>query len=94
MNTSTLIPSQNDGLLPVIFGNSEPQQEEFTPYEVVNEPVRKDKRRKHFIEANTEPIDMTRLKSDCIVPVFSKDNEMTISHPAFIERVNCLEGKA
>lgn len=35
MNTSTLIPSQNDGLLPVIFGNSEPQQEEFTPYEVV-----------------------------------------------------------
>ena len=88
MNTSTLIPSQNDGLLPVIFGNSEPRQEEFTPYKVVNEPVRKDKRRKHFIEANTEPIDMIRLKSDCIVPVFSKDNEMTISHPSFIETVH------
>ena len=89
MNTSTLIPSQNDGLLPVIFGSNDTKKEEpiYTPYEVVNEPTRKDKRRKHFIEANTEPIDMIRLKSDCIVPVFSKDNEMTISHPAFIETV-------
>ena len=79
MNTTTLIPSQNEGLLPVLFGSNNIKQEEptYTSCEVVNEPVRKDKRRKHFIEANTEPIDMTRLKSDCIVPVFSKDNEMT-----------------
>lgn len=27
------------------------------------------------------------LKDDCIVPVFSKDNEITISHPNFIESV-------
>ena len=58
MNTSTLIPSQNEGLLPVLLGSNNIKQEEPTPYEVVNEPVRKDKRRKHFIEANTEPIDM------------------------------------
>ena len=70
MNTSTLIPSQNEGLLPVLFGSNDTKKEEptYTPYEVVNDPVRKDKRRKHFIEANTEPIDMIRLKSDCIVP--------------------------
>ena len=94
MNTTTLIPSQNEGLLPVLFGNNNTKKEEPTPYEVVNEPVRNDKRRKHFIEANTEPIDMIRLKSDCIVPVFSKDNEMTISHPAFIETVHEEIGRA
>ena len=27
------------------------------------------------------------LKDDCIVPVFSKDNEITISHPNFIESI-------
>ena len=90
MSTAILIPSQNEGLLPVLFGSDNVKQEEptYTPYEVVNEPVRKDKRRKHFIEANTSPVDILHLKNDCIVPVFSKDNEMTISHPAFIETVH------
>ena len=89
MNTTTLIQGQNDGLLPVLFGNSKQQVVEpaYTPYELINEPVMK-VRKKHFIEANTESIDMNHLKSDCIVPVFSKDNEMTISHPAFIETVH------
>ena len=41
----------------------------------------------HFIEANTMEIDLQHLQSDCIVPVFSKDNELTISHNAFIETV-------
>ena len=41
----------------------------------------------HFIEANTMEIDLQHLKSDCIVPVFSKDNELTISHNSFIETV-------
>ena len=45
MNTSTLIPSQNEGLLPVLLGSNNIKQEEPTPYEVVNEPVRKDKRK-------------------------------------------------
>lgn len=40
-----------------------------------------------FIEANTQAITLQELKSDCIVPVFSKDNELTISHPNFIETV-------
>ena len=89
MNMSILIPSQNEGLLPVLFGSNNMKKEEptYTPCEVVNEPTKKE-RRKHFIEANTTPIDIQHLKNDCIVPVFSKDNEMTISHPAFIETVH------
>lgn len=38
-----------------------------------------------FIEANTTTINLTHLKRDCIIPVFSKDNETTISHQQFIE---------
>ena len=41
----------------------------------------------HFIEANTKEVELQHLKSDCIVPVFSKDNELTISHANFIETV-------
>ena len=40
-----------------------------------------------FIEANTKEVSIEHLKNDCVVPVFSKDNEITISHPAFIESV-------
>ena len=40
-----------------------------------------------FIEANTKEVSIGHLKGDCIVPVFSKDNEITISHPSFIESV-------
>lgn len=34
-----------------------------------------------FIEANTKEVTMEHLRNDCVVPVFSKDNEITISHP-------------
>lgn len=40
-----------------------------------------------FIESNTKQVDLLHLKQDCVVPVFSKDNEITISHPNFIETV-------
>ena len=40
-----------------------------------------------FIEANTKEVTMEHLRNECVVPVFSKDNEITISHPAFIEAV-------
>lgn len=47
---------------------------------------------KPFIEANTIEVDMSHLKNDCIIPVFSKDNEVTISHVNFIECVlNCIQ---
>lgn len=40
-----------------------------------------------FIEANTKEVSVGHLKNDCIIPVFSKDNEVTISHHGFIETV-------
>ena len=30
----------------------------------------------HFIEANTQEVDLHHLLNDCITPVFSKDNEL------------------
>jgi hypothetical protein len=40
-----------------------------------------------FILANTQPISYGELKHKCIIPVFSKDNESTISHSEFIDVV-------
>lgn len=48
---------------------------------------RREVKRLSFIEANTKEVTIEHLKNDCIVPVFSKDNEITISHPNFIESV-------
>jgi hypothetical protein len=41
-----------------------------------------------FIKANTEPATFEHLLRDCIVPVFAKDNETTMSHIDFIETAN------
>jgi Domain of unknown function, B. Theta Gene description (DUF3871) len=41
----------------------------------------------HFITSNTEPILLQDLSGRCIIPVFSKDNESTISHQEFINTV-------
>ena len=38
-----------------------------------------------FIEANTKTVSLSHLKQDCTIPVFAKDNEITISHQDFIE---------
>lgn len=38
-----------------------------------------------FIKANSKPITLSELNRDCIVPVFAKDNEVSISHSQFIE---------
>lgn len=37
-----------------------------------------------FIEANTKEVEKSHITDDCIIPVFSKDNEVTISHQSFI----------
>ena len=65
-------------------GNFEQFAEDAT---IISEETTKVKKVNHFIEANTMEIDFQHLQSDCIVPVFSKDNELTISHNAFIETV-------
>ena len=38
-----------------------------------------------FIEANTESVSLFHLKSKNVIPVFTKDNEITLSHQEFIE---------
>ena len=38
-----------------------------------------------FIVANTTEVPLLHLQRDCIISVFSKDNEKTISHQEFIE---------
>lgn len=40
-----------------------------------------------FIIANTSEATLHHLQNDCIIPVFSKDNEKTIAHQEFIEVV-------
>lgn len=40
---------------------------------------------KPFIEANTVEVSHHHLSQDCIIPVFAKDNERTISHQEFIQ---------
>ncbi|WP_224487867.1 DUF3871 family protein [Robertkochia flava] len=42
-------------------------------------------RNPNFIEANTKMVELTHLKEDCIIPVFSKDNESIIAHQEFVE---------
>lgn len=58
-----------------------------TDAEVITDNPQREKRNNPFIEANTKEVDLSHLKNDCIVPVFSKDNELTISPTAFIETV-------
>lgn len=41
----------------------------------------------HFIEANTQEVNIHHLDRDCVTPVFAKDNELTINHPQFIRTV-------
>lgn len=38
-----------------------------------------------FIVANTMEVELSHFKTDCIIPVFSKDNEKTIAHQEFID---------
>ncbi len=51
-------------------------------------------RRSPFVEANTIKTNINHLRNDCIIPVFSKDNEKTIAHQEFIEAVQESVAKA
>ena len=51
---------------------------------IMDDPV---KPANHFIEANTQEVTLNHLKNDCITPVFSKDNELTINHAQFVETI-------
>jgi hypothetical protein len=72
-----------------VLANERNNIETVIPVEVLeNEPLTTRRVNKApFIEANTKEVTIEHLRSDCVVPVFSKDNEITISHPSFIEAV-------
>ncbi len=61
-----------------LIANNNPQSMIQDVIEVRNKPS------SPFIEANTQQVTLEHLKNDCIIPVFSKDNETTISHSQFI----------
>lgn len=81
MQTSLL---QRANQFPPVFSQNT-QQTLFSEYETVNE--QSTITRLPFIEANTKEVELSHLKDDCIIPVFSKDNEVTISHQSFIDIV-------
>ncbi|MCD7940707.1 MAG: DUF3871 family protein [Bacteroides intestinalis] len=60
---------------------------EYAEEAVIVEETTTTKNAKHFIEANTEEATLNHLQHECITPVFSKDNELTINHAAFIETI-------
>ena len=57
---------------------------EFAEEAVIVEDIIRTPSHLHFIEANTQEVTINHLMNDCITPVFSKDNELTINHAQFI----------
>jgi hypothetical protein len=55
-----------------------------------NELVEPDLKANNFIGGKTEEVTLEHLKQDCIIPVFSKDNESTISHYQFVSEIQDL----
>lgn len=62
-----------------LIANNNPSQMIQNVSEIIQKPSSK------FIEANTTEVTLEHIKKDCIIPVFAKDNETTISHFEFID---------
>ena len=88
LSTLQLQPVSRFNSLPSRLNDSYRPPIEVEAVEVVEDIITPQySKRLPFIEANTKEITINHLKDDCVVPVFSKDNEITISHPACIEAV-------
>jgi hypothetical protein len=89
VNNNQALPITLDNELSITIGS----ELEFPPVdmleteEIIDLFELEDLSAEHFITANTEPILLQELRSKCTIPVFSKDNESTISHPEFINLV-------
>lgn len=87
METTQLLPVRsNNALIPQLQENIYKDSSDSFNHPSITELNAK-RSKSPFIEANTKEVDLSHLKHECVVPVFSKDNEITISHPAFIETV-------
>ena len=84
----TTIQRTNNVFIPVVRKpeNVSPVVMPYLTPQPVQAPLR-EVRNLPFIEANTKEVPISHIKDDCIIPVFSKDNEVTISHQSFIESV-------
>ena len=78
---------ENQMILPAVVPHRSWLNGYATDAEILTDIPQNVKKPNPFIEANTKAIDLAHLRNDCIVPVFSKDNELTISHTAFVETV-------
>ena len=88
MEAMQLMPVHRTNMLIQTF--NQPKFEVETPVETIETEIissRRENKRLPFIEANTKEVTIQHLREECVVPVFSKDNEITISHPSFIETV-------
>ena len=88
MEAMQLMPVHRTNMLMQTF--NQPKFEIETPVETIEAEIissRRENKRLPFIEANTKEVTIQHLRDECVVPVFSKDNEITISHPSFIEMV-------
>ena len=87
MEAMQLMPVHRTNMLMQTF--NQPKFEIETPVETIETEIISSRRvnKLPFIEANTKEVTIEHLRNDCVVPVFSKDNEITISHTSFIEMV-------
>ena len=83
---TTIQRAANNVFIPVI---TKPENLSVAPSVIkpVVQVAQKEVRNLPFIEANTKEVSLSHVKDDCIIPVFSKDNEVTISHQSFIDSV-------
>lgn len=75
VHRTNMIPAPNKSVIPMEIVRTE------------SALSRRMEKRLPFIESNTKEVTLEHLRDECVVPVFSKDNEITISHPNFIESV-------
>lgn len=90
METLKIINPEPFDLKPVQFTNIIENirgDDNLLEFNSISGVVNSEKIQKPFIEANTIEVDLNHLKHECIIPVFSKDNEKTIAHQEFIEIV-------
>jgi len=97
VNTNAVLPAIiHDNNLSEAIASSEEQLSpmdildfELLEAEEINQPFEalEEVSSEHFITSNTEPILLNDLRNRCTIPVFSKDNESTISHTEFINTV-------
>ena len=61
---------------PMLFPAVEPKRQVITVEPVVIPTTVVENKRLPFVEANTREVTLSHLRNECVVPVFSKDNEI------------------